>query len=332
MKIRGKRLNQEYISFSEKIDSTQLEDMKSIVKKDMHSLLRGVNTLVVTLKKENRPNLLFTVIGTNLDNSKNFIDRQKLASLYETTSYSEALSQSMGAFFLNEIEELNLVGAPDNPMLRKEFQAYQKDLRQKIKDYGELLDENEDLASDYSFGNIENLSDLSDVQKKNRDHIFRLKETDSEKFDLLWVRGEYHIATIIARLENASSYSDAKLMREEILKKNPDISPEIKDYGLTVTEIINGLQISKKVNERYLYKAFSEGNINLRAMILILRNSDMIEDADKFLAIKTLQALCNDPQMFKIKDDPDRYVGIRRIIKKYNLPVHQNWRKEQSKS
>lgn len=131
MTIRGKKLNQEYIAFSEQVDPKELDDMKSINKKDIGFLLRGFNTLILTLKKETRPNFLVKILGTNLDNSKNYLDMQKLSKAYETNSYTDAFAESLGTFFVNEIEELNNVGHPDNPMLRKVFQDFQKDLRKK---------------------------------------------------------------------------------------------------------------------------------------------------------------------------------------------------------
>jgi hypothetical protein len=327
MKIRGKKLVQEYLSFSEKVKPEELDDMKSILKKDLGSLLRGFNTIIITLRKENRPNFLLKLLGINLDNSRTFLDLQKISNLYETMSYSDALSESLGTFFVNEVEEGNLVGAPDAPMLRKEFIKFQKELRKRKKDYEELLDEDESYALDYSFGNVDDTNDMNAKQLQNRKEMLMLKEEDPEKFNILWVRGDYHLATIVARLENAD-YKETRLMREEILKRNK-ITVEVKDYGLTITEIIGGLQVARKANERYLYKAFSEGNINLLAMILVLKSAHLIEDEDKIAAQKTIQALCNDAGMYKIAQDQDRYVPIKRIIKKYALPAHRNWKKEE---
>lgn len=316
----------EYITFSETLKSEELADMRSINKKAYNLILRNLNTAIISLKKETNPKFLVKFLGVNHDNSRNYLDLQKLAKEYETKSYTEAFAESLGTFFVNEVEEFSEVSFPDHPMLRRNFLNFQKELRDIRNNYKKLIAENEQLALDYSFGNVDTTEKMNEIQLKNREKMLQLRETSPDKFNILWVSGDYHLATVIARLENAD-YLETKLMREEILKRN-EVSIEVKDYGLTITEILNGLQVAKKANERYLYKAFSEGNINLKAMILILRSSDLIEDEDKFTAIKTMQALSNDAGMYKITQDAERYVSIRRFIKKYNLPTHRNWKKD----
>lgn len=326
-KIRGKEIIKEYLNFAESLNNEDLKSLRShFNKKTIIQMLQVRSGLIVSFKNNKDNYNLFTFLSTNIDNSKNFIDNKNLRKEYDNgSSYADSFKKSIGNFFTNEIEECFYLSAPDHPMVRQDFVKYQKTLREKKKLFSKEIENNNFIPFDYSFGNINDIRKLTNEQKINREKMLDLKNIDQEKFNILWVRGDYHLATIVARLEHTKN-QETLMMREEILNKN-QISVEIKDYGLTITEIFNGLQIANKSIEKYLYKAFVEGNINLKAMVLIIRNINIIDENDKGLSIKVIQSLANDFDMRK-KEDLDKYILVRKFIKKYNLPTHNNWKKE----
>lgn len=308
----------EYIEFSEMLNSENLAAMRSLTRKDKNSILNSFVNAIVRIKSNMSSLYLFKLLGTNLDNSKNFIDLQILSKVYENASYAEALSQAMGTFYTTECEEVNEVGPPDHPMVRRAFLSFQQNVRARNRQY-----EKEKTKGKFFFETIYNLSDLNEEQSDNREKLMALKDKDPVSFNENWAKGNYHLATLIKRLES-SDIEDAKQVRLEVLRRN-DISVDIKDYGFTIPEILHGLQVSQKANERYVYRAFVEANPNLGALLLILKNLELIEEDDRFPALKTIKALSNDYDMRGIEQDSEKYASVKKIIKKYNLPVHSKW-------
>lgn len=325
-KIRGKEVVREHINFGETLNNEDLSSLRSPFTKPINDMLSPISTVIVDYKLSKEKYALITIISNNLDNSKNFIDHKSLRKEYETKSYTEAFKNSLGVFFNNEINEANFPNAPDHPQVRQDFIKYQKKLRASKQEMARMISQNEFIPLDFSFGNVDDIRMLTETQEVQRTKMLKLKDEEPEKFNLLWSSGEYHLATLVARLEQ-TTYPETLMMREEILKRN-NITIEVKDFGLTTSEMMNGLQVANKTNEKYLYKAFVEGNINLKAMILIIRNNNLIDENDRFLALKTMQLLSNDPDMRHAATDADKYLQVRRLIKKYGLPVHNNWKKD----
>lgn len=322
-KVRGHDVTKEYLHFAETLGNDDLGSLRSLFNKNINELLRPGNPVIIEMKKTPGQYFLYTILGTNLDNSRNFLDNQKLRALLDQgVSYSEAVIQCLGLFFVTECLDVSSLSAPDHPMVRREFIAFQKEFRKEKKELSSLIEEHSYVPPDTAFGNVNELRRLEKEPAKNRAEMENLKKVDPEKFHTLWIRGEYHLATIIARLEQ-TDYKETLLMREEVLKRN-NISVAVKDYGFTIAEILAGLQAAKKMTERYWYKAFAEGNVNLYAMILIIRNYHMVNPEHQFTANQTIQALANDYDM-RQKTDPSKYETIRQFIRKYKLPVHPSW-------
>lgn len=325
-KIRGKEVIFEYVNFGETLPNDDLASLRSNKKQPITELLYPGEYLILDFKKNPGKHKLIYIISSNLDNSKNYIDLCPIREEYDkNNSLAEAYSENMGCFFYTEVNECHTVFAPDLPLVRRKFVEYQKGLRNLKKELDEMAARNEFVPLNYNYGNSDSLDKMTKNQIENRESMLQLKLEKSEEFNLIWIKGEYHLATIVARLEQ-TDIPETILMREEILKKN-SISVDIKDYGLTVQEILTGLQIANKSLEKYLYKAFAEANSNLKAMILIIKNNDVIAPEDKFLAMQTIQVLSADPLM-KNKEDLDKYNKIKKIVKKYNLPTHKNWKAE----
>lgn len=325
-KIRGKEVVFEYANFGETLNNEDLSSLRSPFTKPPIEMLSPGNILIVDFKKDPGIYFLIKIISSNLDNSKNFIDLRKVRKQYENLTFLDSIKNSVGIFFNNEINESNYLNAPDHPLVRQNFIKYQKGIRHLKKEMFDLIQSNQYIPFDFYFGNVNDLSKMTSLQLLNRENLLKDKEKDPAIFNQVWVNGDYHLATIISRLE-LTKYQETLMMREEILKRN-NISVEIKDYGLTISEIYNGLELAKKVMERYLYKSFTEGNINLKAILLIIRNSDNIDQKDQFFVLKTIQTLTNDFDMRYFNEDPNKYNQIKKVIKKYNLPVHNNWKKE----
>jgi len=321
-----RRVVKEYINFGETLNEEDLSSLKSHYNKPVNEMITPNSTLVVDFKKDEGKSTLITVISNNLDNSKNYIDNKILRQEFEKGTYSNALKKSLGLFFNNEVNEAFSPYAPDHPMVRQKFKKYQRILRDQKKELYKSIDNNIYIPLNFKFGNVDEVKKMNNYQKNERAKMLKLKEQDPEKFNTLWVCGDYHLATFVSRLER-TKYQETLMMREELLKRN-QISVEVKDYGLTIAEVMNGLQVANKTNEKYLYKAFVEANINLKAIILIIRNNNLIDENDRLLALKTIQMLTNDPDMRFLSDDIDKYTQIKRLIKKYNLPVHNNWKKD----
>jgi len=319
----------EYVSFGELLSNEDLESLRSPYNKSVMIMLNTfLKPIIIEYKNSLGQYTIITPISSNLDITKNFIDNRILRKEYETKSYTESLKAAFGVLRNNDVNEAWTPSAPDHPMVRRSFIAFQKELRVVKKEMIESIKNEEYFPLNYNFGNTNDMYKMTNDQKINREKMLEIKNRDPEKFNILWTSGDFHLATIVARLEKAS-FPELLLMREEILSKN-NISVSIKDYGLTVNEINAGLQSSSKTNERYLFKCFVDGNINLKGVLQILRNLDKIDPAEKHLAIRTVQALTNDfdCRFEKKEENQKSFPYIKKFLKKYNVSAHKKWREE----
>lgn len=327
-KSPNKEITQEYVVFGESLSNEDLASLRSHFGKPLIEMLNMFfEPLVIDYKRKVGEYTIIIPISSNLDISKNAIDTRLLRHNYETKSYTEAFRASFGVFRNNDINTAHHVAPPDHPMVRTAFISFQKQLRLAKKEMEQNLEDRTFIPLDYKYQNTNDLYNLTKEQKYNREKLFIQQSQDTDKFNQIWVRGEFHLATIIARLELATA-QELIMAREEILNKN-EISVKIQDYGLTINEIMSGLLISNKPNERIIYKCFIEGNLNLKAILIILRNLDKIDPNDRFLAKRVIQTLVKDPDLrFHLSiESKQSILPIRKFIKKYNLPTHRNWRK-----
>ena len=314
----------ERLRFAEDAELEILETMKGESEPpNSRSLLPFRNVII---EEKNSKNLtLSSILGVNNGNII-LVDRQKLKETYSNSqSYSEAFSKCIKLVSNIEINSVHSINSPDHPQFRREFLQFQKKHKQKIQEREELIASNKAYELDYSFGNVESEKYLSEEQIKNRKEMLELKNTNNELFNQLYATAEFHLATFLTRLEN-SNFTELLEMRKILLKRySPKI--DVKDYGLTIDELSNGLQAANKPFEKNLYKAFTQGNTNLMGIIEIINRQSAMENADKMISIKIINTLTQDPYMSQGNKDSAFYDQVRAFIKKYNISVHSNWTK-----
>lgn len=327
-KSPNKEITQEYVVFGESLSNEDLASLRSHFGKPLIEMLNMFQEpLIVDYKRKIGDYTIIIPISSNLDISKNCIDTRLLRHNYETKSYTESFKASFGVFRNGDINSAHYVAPPDHPMVRMAFISFQKQLRLAKKEMEQNIEDKTFIPLDYKYQNTNDLYNLTKDQKNNREKLFLQQSQNADSFNQIWIKGEFHLASIISRLELASS-PELIMAREEILNKN-EISVKIQDYGLTINEIFSGLLVANKPNERIIYKCFIEGNINLKAILMIMRNLEKIDINDRFLAGRTIQTLVKDPDLrFHLSlESKQSILAIKRFIKKYNLPTHRNWRK-----
>lgn len=313
----------ERLRFAEEADLDELETMKGEAEPpNSRSLLPFRN---VILEGKKRDLTLASILGVNNGNII-LVDRQKLKETYNNSkSYSEAFSQCIKLVSNIELSSVHAIVSPDHPQIRREFLKFQKKHKQKIKEREDITESNRSYELDYSFGNVESLKDLSEDQQKNRQEMLDLQKSNPEQFNQLYATGEFHLATFLKRMEN-SDFNEVLEIRKILLKRYaPKI--DVKDYGLTIDEIANGLQASNKIFEKNLFRAFHQGNTNLMGIVEIINKQPSMETNDKMSSIKIINLLTQDQYMSHGHKDTNLYEQARQFIKKYNIPVHANWTK-----
>lgn len=317
----------ERLRFAEDASQSELESMRNKPEPASSRVLLPHRNLILEKKEDNFDDekyILGSILGVQSGGAI-FIDRQKLKDNYGSSkNYSEALAQSLNLITVVEISTISSIAPPNDPKIRRKYNKFQRNYREKIKDREEKMISDKVYDLDYSFGNIETTRHLSKSQEQNRQEMLNLKETDPDKFNQLYGTAQYHLATFVFRLEG-SNFKELLSMRQNLLKRNK-IEIDVKDYGLVTKEIVSGLQISNKNLERHLFKSFVEGNVNIPAINQILENQEQLEPKDKLLSFKIIQTLTNDPYMKKGHENPDSYEQIRNFIKKYNLNVFNSWK------
>lgn len=317
----------ERLRFAEQADTEVLETMKGELEiPNSKSLLPFRN--VILKEKTSDKIVLSSLLGVN-NGSIILVDRQKLNQIYnsiDSISYTQAFSQSLGVIQNFEIESVHAIEKPDHPEYRREFTKFSKIHKTRIEEREQISSKNIEDNLDYSFGNITSTRDLSDTQKSNREEMMNMQKSNNEKFNQLFAQGEFHLATFLKRLES-SDFPEILEVRKILLKRySPQI--DVKDYGLTQNEISSGLQSANKNIEKNLYKAFSEGNTNLMAIIDIFNKQDKLEPKDKIFAIKVINTLIQDKYMSQGHKDTAFYDQVRNFLKVHNITnCHSNWKK-----
>lgn len=317
----------ERLRFAEQADTEVLETMKGELEvPNSRSLLPFRN--IILKEKASDKIILSSLLGVN-NGSIILVDRQKLNQIYNSSdsiSYTQAFSQSLGVIQNFEIESVHAIEKPDHPEYRRDFIKFSKVHKTRIEERESISSKNLEASLDYSFGNVTSTRDLSEDQKKNREEMMNLQKNNNEKFNQLFATAEFHLATFLKRLET-SSFSEILEVRKILLKRyTPQI--DVKDYGLTQNEIANGLQSANKNIEKNLYRAFSEGNTNLMAIVDIFNKQDKLEPKDKIFAIKVINTLIQDKYMSQGHKDTAFYEQIRNFLKIHNISnCHGNWKK-----
>lgn len=313
----------ERLRFAENADIDELETMKGDSEPPNSRALLPFRTVI--LESKNRSLTLSSILGVNNGNVI-LVDRRKLQDEYSNSkSYSEALSKCIKLVSNIDLSSVHSIVSPDHPQYRREFLKFQKKHKQKIKEREESISVNRSYELDYSFGNVESKHQLDLDQQKNRQEMLDLQKNNAEHFNQLYATGEFHLATFLKRLEN-SDFEEILEMRKVLLKRYvPKI--DVKDYGLTVDEISNGLQAANKVFEKNLFKAFYQGNSNLMGIVEIINKQPTMEVSDKMNSVKIINLLTQDQYMAHGNKDTQFYEAARQFIKKYNIPVHPNWTK-----
>lgn len=313
----------ERLRFAENADLEELESMKGDAEPPNSRALQPFRTVI--LEGKNRNLTLSSILGVNNGNVI-LVDRRKLQDEYSNSkSYSEALSKCIKLVSNIDLNSVHSIISPDHPQYRREFLKFQKKHKQKIKEREDLISTNRSYELDYSFGNIDAIKDLDSDQQKNRQEMSDIQKANSEHFNQLYATGEFHLATFLKRLEN-SNFPEILEMRKVLLKRyTPKV--DVKDYGLTVDEISNGLQAANKVFEKNLFKAFYQGNSNLMGIVDIINKQTTMDVGDKMNSVKIINILTQDQYMTQGHKDTQFYEVARQFIKKYNIPVHSNWTK-----
>lgn len=281
---------------------------------------------VILEQKETGKNLLSSIFGVN-NGTVIFVDRQILHQKYNQSniSYSQAFAESVYLIQNPEINSVHAVEKPDHPEFRRDFIKYSKLHKKEIEERDSYSLNHKEFELDFTFGNVESTRDLSEDQENNRNEMLSLQKTDLNQFNQLFAQAEYHLATFLKRLEN-SEFDEILAIRKIILKRYyPQI--DVKDYGLTQNEIINGLQSANKGIEKNLFKCFSEANPNLIGIIDIFQKQESMEPKDKIFAIKVINTLTQDKFMSQGYKDTNFYEQVRLFIKKYQISCHPNWLK-----
>lgn len=314
----------ERLRFAENASQEELESMQNNPEPAASRILLPFRNLILKIKN-NSEYVLSSVLGVK-DGAAVFVDRQKLKENYESSkNYSEAFAKSLNLITVPEIETIASISPPDHPKIRRIYNKFQRDYRAKLKYREEKMLSDKIYNLDYTFGNVEHVRELSKIQEQNRNSMLEQKKVDQDKFNQLYGTAQYHLATFVYRLEG-SNIKELLAMRQNLLKRNK-IEVAVKDYGLTIGEIISGLQVANKNIERHLFKSFADGNVNIPAMNQIFENQDKLDPKDKLMSLKVIQLLTSDPYMKRGYENPESYEQVRQFIKKYSLNVIDNWKK-----
>lgn len=238
-------------------------------------------------------------LGTILKNKTGdiiYLDRRKINKTDNLAkSYTDAISLESES----NIKFVSKIGKPTNPDIKREFNKYNKEY---LEHYNNRENYNKELIERglyKDFPNIESKEDLSSIQENNRDLLFESLNNKEEKVLEKWKSGQIHKETISSRIIFDQTKEGLKL--QKIFEVN-----ECEDYGLTNEEIFKGLYHSKQKPEAYIFKAYTQKNLNLNLMIKIYTKLEIETGDFKIKLLKLFPLLCKN-QYLK-KEDLKKYL------------------------
>lgn len=228
------------------------------------------------------------------------IDRTEMNEVYKKTgSMAEAIAQALRTFVPIEGESVAPAQTPKHPEVMRKFKIFQKEIRGLYKERSEYL---KDHPFNAYYNQVFSKKSLTEDQEKKREELLKQKVENPEFFQKGWSQGKFHRATWIARMQH-TQLSEAKLLGSVLESKNLLEGVDVKDYGLTDPEILQGLQHSQQVFEKHLFKSFIEGNKNLILLIEFYKQYQNIDPKDRLLNLRLAGKIANKETLNQLEKD-----------------------------
>jgi hypothetical protein len=190
-----------------------------------------------------------------------FLDRTEFAEFYDNDSemsYTDATLKSLYQVPGEQVQSVSRICEPKSEMMQARFDKFKEE-------YNEVLN-NRDNSGNFQFSgySVKSPKALDEDQlenwKKFQDNYKNLKKNptvdNNNRVKPKLASGEYPIATMMARLQNSTIPGSAEILAA-LQEQYPNIKP--KDHGLTDKQLVHGLLIAVKKQEKMIFMSMLRG-------------------------------------------------------------------------
>lgn len=269
------------------------KDLKSLANK--RKSIKDLKEHSTVILKDNYESFFLGTILSKNNNKIFYIDLTNFNQKFnEDYTIKESFLDSLRIEDTANLEYYSIIDKPSSPDIARQFNKFSLTYKNMIKDRQELEKELVERGMNQNYTSIKLKNDMSESQKENRKDLMILKDENNERYQLLWESGTTQVNTFLSRIKNEESLESKRI--HDFLKSRQDplnhkFNSKIIDYGLTESEILNGINLSNRKEEYLAIKAFTKGSRNILLILATLNKMDQIKDIK--LKIKLLREINN---------------------------------------
>lgn len=275
-------------NFAEKLSR---QDLKSLANK-RKSVKELKEHSTVILKDNNDSFFLGTILEKD-DVKIFYLDLTNFNQIFtETGDISVSFLNSLRIEMVSNLEYYSIVDKPSSPDIARQFNKFSSTYKNMLKERTELEKELTERGLTQQYIAVKSKNEMTETQKINRKELMELRDSNPERYLLLWENGSIQINTFLSRIANEDSAESKKIQEFLTQRQNPinlKLNCKIMDYGLTEAEIINGITLSNRKEEFLAIKSFIKCSRNINLILATLNKLDIIKDAK--LKIKLLKEI-----------------------------------------
>jgi hypothetical protein len=247
----------ERVRFTEKLKREDISFVEG--KLEDFATLRSVpHDGIVRIVGEEHPRFVNIII--NEESFAAMIDRTESADFYDNDpeiSYTDSIIKSFYVVDRDRFSSISRMCEPKSEAMEERFNNFKQEYKDSLKD----RDTSSPSPVGYSVKSSQSLDeDQLENRKKFQENYKVLKKNptndNNNRFIPKLQSGEYSIATMMARLQNSQIPGSSDLLAS-MQDQYADIKP--KDYGLTDKELVHGLTIAIKKQEKSIFMAMLRG-------------------------------------------------------------------------
>lgn len=213
-----------------------------------------LNLSTVLIRNDEHGRFSLNTILSNASNQVIAFDRLVFNSAYaQNSSFTAALEKALVVKKRKDVRDVYYVANPSDTQYGSYYESFVRNNKNLVKERRKKISENNSAAAMGLGFSVSKVAELTEEQKTERSKLLLGKVVNPAYYVKHWDNGEFHLATIVSRLDRINLNEAYELKNAFI---SAGIEVEIKDYGLLDDEIASGLSSSARIDERYLFEIF----------------------------------------------------------------------------
>jgi hypothetical protein len=286
------------LKFAEKATFDELRTMAS--KREFPKTFIKNNKILIAKNQKEEVYSLFKVLNSN---KEEFIALNLNQVREEYDKEKNIVSAYLNSIHLIKYSSLEFVSdlqTPDHPDFRKKFNFFNEEYKNEMLEQNYIEKSFQELGISTYYVKINTKEDMTTYQRNNREEMSQIREKEPQKYSNMWSSGIFQRATLMHRLKSLKN-KESNDFYNFLMNSEQSKLLDVKDWGLTDEEIINGLKHSTQKIESYLFMAFLNGNKNFTLMLALSKKIPEMSKNNKFKAYQVLIKMLGNPS-FNLDD------------------------------